>query len=75
MLKKETAAGNRKAGDDVICPICQCEMFEGLDFDKDDHTDIDNYTKEQIIGRKGIDEVILMKKCKDHQFHAECLEA
>ena len=50
-------------------------MFEGLDFDKDDHTDIDDYTKKQLDGEKSIDEVVLMKKCKDHQFHAECLEA
>ena len=50
-------------------------MFEDLDFDKEDHTEIENYTNSQLSGKKAIDEVILMKKCKDHQFHAECLEA
>ena len=59
----------------MICPVCQCELFEGLDFDSSDTQGIEEYTKKQRSGQKEIDEVVLMSKCRDHQFHAECLEA
>ena len=35
-IQNDIAKGNRKAGEAVICPVCQCELFEGLDFDADD---------------------------------------
>ena len=67
--------GDRAVGESVICPICQFDLFEGIDFDKKDQTDIEAYTQSQLSGGKALDEVVLMKKCKDHQFHAECLES
>ena len=66
VTEKDIAHGNRMTGDAVICPICQFDLFEGLEFDNKDRTAIENYTNDQISGGKSLDEVVLMKKCKDH---------
>ena len=41
-------------------------MFEGIDFDSEDSKPIQNYTLKQLTSEKAIDEVVMMRKCKDH---------
>ena len=63
----------RRAGEEVICPICQCEMFDAVDFT--DVTSVNAASVKQQGGQIAADYVVMMNRCKDHYFHLECLEA
>lgn len=73
-VKKEiNELKTRREGEDVICPICQCELFENLDFQSAESQKAAQV--KYISGEIPHDYVIMMDRCSDHYFHLECLES
>lgn len=56
---------------DMRCPICMCDLYENSFDIKQVFTVA---VLDDLVTRNLFDSVVLMKKCKDHLFHLECLE-
>ena len=70
-FQQEEKDNHRKPDEEENCPICMCELYEGLEkMTEQQRIEMD----QQQIDRKVPIDVVCMSKCTDHCFHKQCLE-
>ena len=74
IIKNEISLRSRLASDGVNCPLCMCELFEGVNFN--DEASVGVAVTSQIMNKTPpVDHVVKMKNCKGHYYHRQCLES
>lgn len=71
MVQNEIENKHRKDNDEENCPICMCELYEGLMTKTADEIKLIN---EKQIERKEPIDVVVMSRCTDHCYHKECIQ-
>ena len=68
IIKNEISVRARMATDGVNCPLCMCELFEGVNFN--DGASVSVAITSQIMNQiPAVDHVIKMKNCKKCFYH------
>lgn len=60
----------RKKDAEETCPICMCELYEGLS--KMTEEEVEEAEQEMLEDPEKV-EVVCMERCKAHAFHKDCL--